>query len=117
VLLEQSLRVRFKPQRTCRAGRIDGELVPPSGFVPVAMQFAMMSSAQRDGELIANLAAECSILCEAQMVGIAAAARRLSNIAGPQSAHAHGRGHVAAQDGRGRICPRPLRVAPILPFL
>ena len=69
--LEQSLRVRLKPQRACSAGRIESELQPPCGFVAVVMQFAVMSSAQWDGELVADFAAEGSILCKAQMVGIA----------------------------------------------
>ena len=30
----------------------------------------MVSSAQRDGEFIADLASECAVLCEPQVVGI-----------------------------------------------
>jgi len=44
----------FKPQRACRAGRIESELLPPCCFIPVTMHFTMMSSAYR------------TILCKAQ---------------------------------------------------
>ncbi len=47
--------------------------MPPHGFIPVTMQFAMMSSAQWDGELIADLAAQCSRLRKAQTVSISGA--------------------------------------------
>ena len=39
--------------------RIDTALSPPSGFIATAMDFRMTAAAERDGELIADLAAEC----------------------------------------------------------
>jgi hypothetical protein len=63
--------MRFEPQRSRGAGRIESELLPPCRFIPVTMHFTMMSPAQRDRELITGLAPECPVLREAQMMGIA----------------------------------------------
>ena len=63
--------MRFEPQRSRGAGRIESELLPPCRFIPVTMHFTMMSSAQRDRELITGLAPERPVLRKAQMVGIA----------------------------------------------
>jgi len=54
--------------------RIDTALSPPSGFIATAMDFRMTAAAERDGELIADLAAECRWLHESEMV--ASAGRR-----------------------------------------
>ena len=63
--------MRFEPQRSRHPGRIDSELIPPSRFIAVTMQFAMMSPAQWHRELVAHLAAEGAVLRKAQMMGIA----------------------------------------------
>ena len=36
----------------------------------MAMELAMMAAAERNGELVADLATKRSLLCEAQMMGI-----------------------------------------------
>jgi len=61
----------FEPKRSRRAGGIDSELMPPGRFVSVTMQFAMVSPAQRDRELVAGFAAERAILCKSKMMGVA----------------------------------------------
>ena len=63
--------MRFEPQRACGAARIESELLPPCRFIPLTMHFTMMSAAQRDRELIADLAAEGAGLRKANMMGIA----------------------------------------------
>src|SRR5262249_41629351 len=57
--------------RACGACWIEPEFLPPSGFITVTVQLAMMSPAQRHRELVvADLATECTRLREAQMVWI-----------------------------------------------
>jgi hypothetical protein len=63
--------VGFAPQSACGDGRFDRDLAPPHRFVAAAVQFAMMPAAQRDGELIANLAAKRAALGEAKVIGVA----------------------------------------------
>ena len=65
-----ALRVRFEPQRACRAGRIESELLPPCGFITMAMKLAMMSPAQRDREFVTDLSPERPVLRKAQMMGV-----------------------------------------------
>jgi hypothetical protein len=60
----------LKPQRAGGDGRINPGLAPPSGFIAVAMDLAVVASAQRNRELIADLAPERSALGESQVVGI-----------------------------------------------
>lgn len=55
----------FDPQRTSQRQRINSDFLPPRSFVAVPMDLAMMSAAQRDGELVTDLAAKCSALDEA----------------------------------------------------
>ncbi|MGC1777874.1 MAG: hypothetical protein WBB34_07990, partial [Xanthobacteraceae bacterium] len=50
---------------------IDSGFAPPRCLVAVAMQFAMMSAAEWDRELVADLAAERPALGKAEMMGIA----------------------------------------------
>ena len=64
------LRVCREPQRACGARRIEPEFLPPSSFITVTVELAMMSPAERDRELVADLAPECTRLREAQMVWI-----------------------------------------------
>ena len=63
--------MRFEPQGAGRNGRIYFYLSPPRGFVATAMHLAMMSTAQGDGELIADFSSECPALRKAQVVCIA----------------------------------------------
>ena len=50
--------------------RLNPDLSPPRCFVPTSMQFAMMSTAQWDRELITHLSSKCSALCKSEMVRI-----------------------------------------------
>ncbi len=77
--------MRLQPQRMGRDGWINSSGPPPCGFIAAAVDLAMVSSAQRDGEFIAYLASECAVLCEPQVVGVrrfsaANSRRRLSRI-------------------------------------
>ena len=60
----------FKPQGPRGAGGIEPKLLPPHRFIPVTVNFAMMSPAQWNGELIADFAAERPVLRKAQMMGV-----------------------------------------------
>ena len=61
----------LEPQVASRNGRIKSGFLPPSDLIAAAMYRAMVPSAQRHGELIADLSAECPTLRKAQVVGIA----------------------------------------------
>lgn len=50
--------------------RIDVDAFPPYGLVTGPMQLAVMDTAHRDRELVADLAGECPRLRKAQMVGV-----------------------------------------------
>lgn len=63
--------MRREPQRVCSPVGIEPEFLPPPGFIALTMEFAMMSPAERDCELVADFASECSILGKTQMMGIA----------------------------------------------
>ena len=89
--------VASQPQRSSSDRRIDPGHLPPCGFIAMAVNLAMVSSAQRDGELVADLAAERPALREAQMMGI----RRLpaadrGRAVGPRIGHGRGREPGAA---------------------
>ncbi len=45
-------RMCLQPQRTSGGGWIDAHLVPPTLFVAVTMHLAVMSTTERDGELV-----------------------------------------------------------------
>ena len=62
--------VRLGPKFVSDTFRLDGELRPPSHFIPGLMQVPMMGAAQRHRELIADLEAEASWLREAQVMGV-----------------------------------------------
>jgi hypothetical protein len=47
-----------QPKRAGYGGSIDSGLTPPSRFIAAPMHLAMMTTAERDRELIADLAAE-----------------------------------------------------------
>ena len=63
-------RMRLEPQRAGGNCRIHSYHLPPPGFVATAMHLPMVSSTQRDGKLIADLAPECAALRKAKMVRI-----------------------------------------------
>jgi hypothetical protein len=62
--------MRLEPQLPSLDHRIDSHLQPPHRFVAAAMNLAMVSSTQRYGEFVADLAAECWALRKPQVVGI-----------------------------------------------
>jgi hypothetical protein len=70
-VLTEGQRMSLQPECARGGNWIDGERSPPCGFVAAAVGFAMMAAAERDGELIADLARERAALGKAQMVGIA----------------------------------------------
>src|SRR5665213_1143228 len=59
-----------EPQLARCGRRIDLELAPPCGFIPAAMDFAMVSATQRDGELVADLASKRPALRKAEMMSV-----------------------------------------------
>ena len=59
-----------QPERSGIEAGIDAGLVPPRGFIAAAMDLAVVSSAQRYGELVADLAAECLKLRKPKMMGV-----------------------------------------------
>ena len=61
----------FSPKFSRSVERINASRRPPLRFVASAVQFAMMSTAERYGEFIADLEAKSSGLGETQMVGVA----------------------------------------------
>jgi hypothetical protein len=60
----------LQPQCARRRQRIDSDPGPPGRLIATVMEFAMMPAAQRNGELVADLAAERPALSEAQMMGV-----------------------------------------------
>jgi hypothetical protein len=60
----------LQPKRAGTDGRINTGIFPPCGFIARAMSLPMVAAAQRHGELIADLAAQCAVLRKAQMVGV-----------------------------------------------
>jgi hypothetical protein len=76
----------FQPQGARRDSWVNPDRPPPRGFIAATMELTMMSAAQRDGELIADLASERAALREAQMVRV----RRL-----PAANEARLRGHIS----------------------
>jgi len=60
-----------QPQFSRGLRRINPGTAPPRRFIAMAMEFAMMTAAKRDGELVANFAAQCAALGKAQVVGVA----------------------------------------------
>lgn len=62
--------MRLKPQRACGGDWIDPKLAPPSGFVAAAVDFTMVSAAERNGKLVADLTAKRAVLGEPQVMRI-----------------------------------------------
>ena len=57
----------FEPQRASGDGWINPGVPPPCGFIAATVDLAMVPSAHRNGELIADLAPECRLLGKAQV--------------------------------------------------
>ena len=66
---EKTPRVLPKAERRCFGINVDQR--PPCFLVHLAVQLAVVNAAQRDSELVADLAAKGARLHEAEMVGIA----------------------------------------------
>jgi hypothetical protein len=60
----------LQPKRASRGDSVDIGLVPPRGFITAAMHLAMMTTAERDRELIANLSPQSRGLCKPEMMRI-----------------------------------------------
>ena len=60
----------LEPQLSSPSKGIKTGLRPPRPLVAGAMNLTMMASTERDGELVADLAAECPVLRKAQVMGI-----------------------------------------------
>jgi hypothetical protein len=63
-------RMASQPQGASRNGRVHASIPPPCGFVAATVQLAMVPAAEWNRELIADLAAECSTLRKAKVVGV-----------------------------------------------
>jgi hypothetical protein len=63
----------LQPKRPSRGRGINTSLFPPRDFVTAAMHFAMMPTAERYGELVADLATQCRRLGKSQMMRISRA--------------------------------------------
>jgi len=62
--------MRVQPQCSSGDRWINTQFFPPPGFITAAMDFTMMTSAKRNGELIADLAPHRAALGEAKVMGI-----------------------------------------------
>ena len=62
--------MRLTPQRQSDRDWIDMSLAPPGRLITAPMQFLMMEPADRNGELVADLASQSALLGKAQMMGI-----------------------------------------------
>ena len=60
----------LKPQRPRGDHRVNPRFPPPVGLIAAAMGFAVMSAAERYGELITDLAAQGASLGKSQVVGV-----------------------------------------------
>jgi hypothetical protein len=60
----------LQPKGASSFGRINTGLIPPGRFITAAMHLAMMTTAEWDRELIANLSAQSRGLCKPEMMRI-----------------------------------------------
>ena len=65
-----TIRTRVLPEPERDWKRVDIELPPPCGLVTRAMQVSMVDPANRDDELVAYTACECTRLCKGEMMRI-----------------------------------------------
>jgi len=63
-------RMRFQPECSSGSSRIDTDLLPPCWLIAIAMQLAMMATAERHCEFVAHLSAKRAVLRKAQMMGV-----------------------------------------------
>ena len=63
-------RMCLAPQSVRHPEWLNPGLCPPCCFVATSMNFAVMSTAQWDRELITHLSSECSALCKSEVVRI-----------------------------------------------
>ena len=70
LFLTHPQRMASQPQRASRIGGVDTSISPPCGFVAALVHLAMVPAAEWNRELIADLAAECSTLRKAKVVGV-----------------------------------------------
>jgi hypothetical protein len=70
LVLDGGKGMRPQPQHAGGDGWIHPSIPPPRDLIAAAVDLAMMSAAQRDGELVAHLAAERAGLGKSQMVGV-----------------------------------------------
>ena len=61
----------FGPKFVRHCQSVDAGTLPPLSFVTGAVDLAVVSAAERYGELVADLEAETAYLREAQMMGVA----------------------------------------------
>jgi hypothetical protein len=50
--------------------RINMDLAPPRGLVPVAMKLAVVESTNRNGKLVAHSVSKCTSLCKRKVMRI-----------------------------------------------
>jgi hypothetical protein len=62
------VRAGLRPKGRGGENRIDIQLPPPNEFVAALVQLAMMKSAQRNCEFVANFAPERVLLCKPKMM-------------------------------------------------
>ena len=60
----------LQPKHASRGCSINTGLVPPRGFVAAAMHLAMMTTAERDRELVTNFSAQSRGLCKTEMMRV-----------------------------------------------
>src|SRR5207237_10045863 len=65
-----ALHARVFPQLASGVGRVEADGLPPQRFVARAVEVAVVRAAERDRELIADLAAKGALLGEAQMMRV-----------------------------------------------
>jgi hypothetical protein len=62
--------MRFKPERASSPKWIYPSVLPPRTFTAAPMDLTVMGAADRHGEFVADLAAKCTSLREAEMMRI-----------------------------------------------
>jgi hypothetical protein len=62
--------MRLAPERSGNFQHINSKAAPPSRFIAVTVELAMMTTAQRNGELVAHFAGERAALSEPEVVRI-----------------------------------------------
>jgi len=60
--------MRLQPQRTSHCCRFDPNLLPPRNFIALPVDLAMMTSAEGNDELVADLAPQRPALGKTQMM-------------------------------------------------